>query len=411
MANITAYDNPLTSGKGLGLNTTGISRAGSVGPFDLVDFDKGVISDNGSVYKSVVVQEGITYSLAIGYSGFGAIVNVITLGINNQTVLAMTNLNLQLNDVLLYEGALALQNMLRSSDAIIGNSGPDKLSGWSGADSLYGQVGDDYLDGGEGNDFLSGGPGNDTLFGGGGFDAYNGGSGLDTVLLSNDSNDYALSRNPISGVVEILFKYALETEKVPTDIEFFQFRDTVISNSSSIPFIGTVSPEPARSVSSVYRFYNLRDKAFFYTNSPDERDMIISKSSPANENIDEWPYVFQGTTFEAAHTYSGAVPVFRFYNTQTGHHFFTVNKDEASYVRTMSSKGLWPFKDEGTAFNVYANDPTPKFVGQEAAVHRFYSTSLNRHFFTADPSEVDQIKLTGIWTYEGVAFFGELPGG
>jgi len=55
-------------------------------------------------------------------------------------------------------------------------------------------------------------------------------------------------------------------------------------------------------------------------------------------------------------------------------------------------------------------DPTPNSQGEEIAVHRFYSPSLNRHFYTADLTEVDQMQLTGIWNYEGIGFFGEVLG-
>ena len=411
MPTLIAYEHPLISGKGYGLNTTGVDKPNAFGIFDLVDFDTGVITDNGSVYKSIVNKDGVTYSLAVAYSYLDSKINTITLGISGQTVLLMTNLNLTTTDLLLYEGLVALQKLLQGNDSIVGNSGADYIAGWSGTDSIYGQAGDDYLDGGDGNDFLSGGAGNDTLMGGVGYDSYSGGAGVDTVVFNFDRNDYGISRNPVSGVAEIIFKSAAGTELIPVDIELIQFRDSVIPNNSQITYIGTFNEEKAGGIASVYRFYNTRDKAFFYTNSPDERSLVISKSSPTNENIDEWPYVYQGVTFESAHTYSGAVALFRFYNTQTGHHFFTASRDEAVYVKSMSLQGLWPFKDEGVAFNVYATDPTKTTVGQEIAVHRFYSQSLNRHFFTGDQKEVDLIKLTGIWTYEGIAFFGELPGG
>jgi len=65
---------------------------------------------------------------------------------------------------------------------------------------------------------------------------------------------------------------------------------------------------------------------------------------------------------------------------------------------------------EGVRFNVYATDPTPYSQGQETPVYRFYSNSLNRHFFTSDLTEVNLIKTTGVWTSEGIAFYGEIPG-
>ena len=72
--------------------------------------------------------------------------------------------------------------------------------------------------------------------------------------------------------------------------------------------------------------------------------------------------------------------------------------------------GEWPFQYTGTTFDVYSADPTPGFVGDELAVHMFYSPSLNRHFYTGDLTEVDNMKLTGVWDYYGVSFFGEMLG-
>jgi hypothetical protein len=43
-------------------------------------------------------------------------------------------------------------------------------------------------------------------------------------------------------------------------------------------------------------------------------------------------------------------------------------------------------------------------------VFRFYSPSLNRHFFTASADEAQEIRLTGVWNDEGIGFYGEVPG-
>lgn len=297
-----------------------------------------------------------------------------------------------------------------SSDSVVGSLFNDAIDGLNGNDTIQGLAGNDLLLGGGGNDYLSGGDGDDTLGGGEGFDTLAGGAGIDTARFNFDFGDYALSKNPRSLQIEVIFKDGT-VDLVLADIERIQFATSTISNDSNINYWGKYTTEKIGSIGSVFRFFNTRDKAFFYTNSSAEKDLILNNSNVNRNNIDEWPYVYQGITFESAHSYSGAVPLYRFYNSQTGHHFFTVNKDEAAYVRSMSSQGLWPFKDEGVAFNVFASDPTPTTVGQEVAVHRFYSVSLNRHFFTADSSEADLIRATGVWTYEGVAFFGEIPGG
>jgi len=390
MTRIVVYNNPMTTGKGLGLHLEPNSPSNLLSPFEGVDFDKGQIIDNGSVYQSTVNSNGNVYKLALSYS-YNKI-SIITASINSQTVIAISDINLYLNDWLLYDGDVLTSMLLNSNDQV------------------YGADGDDVLWGYEGNDYLSGGGGNDKFYGGGGYDTIVGGSGIDTAILGNDKGDYAPSRNPLTGDIDILFKTGSSTvETVKADVEFLQFRDGTIS-TSNLNYWGKNSPVISTANSSVYRFFNTRDNAFFYTSSVSEKDAVLANSDVSKNNIGEWPYVFQGSTFEAAHSYSGSVGVHRFFNTQTGHHFFTVNQEEVNYIKNMSASGAWPFLYEGVRFNVYATDPTPNSQGQEIPVYRFYSNSLNRHFFTSDLTEVNLIKATGVWTSEGIAFYGEIPG-
>ena len=99
--------------------------------------------------------------------------------------------------------------------------------------------------------------------------------------------------------------------------------------------------------------------------------------------------------------------MFRFYNTKTSYHFFTRDPNEAETIKAKSASGEWSFNYEGVAYQVYGSDPNPKTVGEEIAVHRFYSPTLGRHMFTANLNEVAEIKATGIWNYEGIGFYGE----
>ena len=390
MTSIVVYNNPLTTGVGAGLHLEPNSPTNLLSPFEGVDFDTGQIFDNGSIYKSTVNKNGHVYTASLSYS-YNKI-NTITAGIDSQTVIAISSINLNLNDWLLYEGDV-LTSLLLSTD-----------------DQIYGADGDDVLWGYDGNDYLSGGGGNDKFYGGGGTDTIVGGAGIDTAILGNDKGDYAPSRNPLTGDIDILFKAGSSgIETVKADVEFLQFRDGTIS-TSNLNYWGKNTPVITSADSSVFRFFNTRDNAFFYTNNIAEKNAVLANSDVVKNNIGEWPYVFQGSTFEAAHSYTGSVGVHRFYNTQTGHHFFTVNQQEVNYIKNMSASGAWPFLYEDIRFNVYATDPTPSFKGQEIPVYRFYSESLNRHFFTSDLTEVNLIKTTGIWTSEGIAFYGEIPG-
>ena len=273
---------------------------------------------------------------------------------------------------------------------------------------ISGGAGNDVLTGTTGAELINGNGGDDRITGMGGGDSIYGGSGIDTVVFAYDSSDYLVSKSPTTGSYEVISKTGA-IDYVDVDVEKIAFRDITL-DAASYKYYGTVDPVLAGSVSSVYRFFNANDKAFFYTNSVAERDTVLATSDVSHNNIGEWPYVYQGSSFEAAHTYAGAVPLERFYNTVTHHHFFTSSTTEAATVKANSASGAWPFVYEGVSFNVYASDPTPNSVGQEIAVERFYSATLNRHWFTSDQTEIAQIRLTGLWVDEGIGFWGEKPG-
>lgn len=389
MTTLTIYPN--TSVKS-GFNNAPSLSGGNQGNgawLDNIDFDKGIISDSGSIYRSTVTKDGNTYVLAVLYTSSS--ISKITLSINNQTVVELSGLTLSITDWALYQGDRLTELIFAGNDTITGSELSDLIYGYNGNDVLYG------------------GGGNDTLVGGGGYDTLYGGPGTDTAVYTYDKMDYVLSKNPSNKNIEVLFKTGAGGEIIKPDVELVQFRDALIS-TAECDYWGTYSAEKAGSVGSVWRFFNSRDKAFFYTGDIEEKNLIIRNSDSTLEGGIKWPYVFQGSTFEFAHTYASSMPVHRFYNTQTGHHFFTINASEIAYIKAQSAAGIWPFLDEGDRFRVYASDPTPGSQGQELAVHRFYSPTLNRHVFTADATEVTNLKLTGIWSYEGIAFWGEIPG-
>jgi Ca2+-binding RTX toxin-like protein len=280
-------------------------------------------------------------------------------------------------------------------------SGNDELNGTGLDDSINAFAGNDRIFGGKGNDVIDGGPGTDYI---------DGGDGVDTAIFPALRGDYLMSRNS-QGVVTVADKFG--TTDTLTNVETIQTASGLL-DTSSLTYLAGYDEAPASST-LVYRFYNDRDKAFFYTGSATERDEIIRQSTDAayTPEIPLWPYFYQGSTFEQGHTSAGVVPVYRFYNFVTGHHFFTTSEAERENVLKESSDPsygqpgpVWPFNYEGVGFNAYSGSGHT----DAQAVFRFYSPSLDRHFFTASVEEAQEIRLTGVWNDEGVGFYGEIPG-
>ncbi|MFP8777862.1 DUF1566 domain-containing protein [Hydrogenophaga sp. RWCD_12] len=140
----------------------------------------------------------------------------------------------------------------------------------------------------------------------------------------------------------------------------------------------------------VYRFFNTRTGAHFYTTSEAEKaDVLATK-----------PFMtYDGPAFSAASAFSpGLSPVHRFYNTRTGVHFYTISETErASIAATLPH-----FTYEGVAYHA------SQVAGQGLTpLYRFFVPSRGFHFYTASAQEKQSIQstLAGLYTYEGIGYY------
>lgn len=138
----------------------------------------------------------------------------------------------------------------------------------------------------------------------------------------------------------------------------------------------------------VYRFYNSGTNAHFYTANEVERTTLESVASFTNEGI----------AFEVSPMpQPGLAPVYRFLNSTTGIHLYTISEDERALIQT----NLPAFQFEGVAY--YASQ-----VGGTGLtpLYRFYRPDKNFHFYTAQYTERDNVISNACsYRYEGPAFY------
>ncbi len=96
-----------------------------------------------------------------------------------------------------------------------------------------------------------------------------------------------------------------------------------------------------------------------------------------------------------------AMPVYHFTAKSPSRHFCTINEDE-KYKLIDEKSDVWQY--QGIAFFAY---PVGKQPPGARPVHRFWSESLDRHFYTMNASEKDMLvnKFPHIWKYEGIAWY------
>lgn len=98
-------------------------------------------------------------------------------------------------------------------------------------------------------------------------------------------------------------------------------------------------------------------------------------------------------------TYATPMPVYRFYNSRTGTHFYTASEAEKNYVQGRTD---WSFTYEGVAYLALGSGG-----GTFVPLHRFYNRRTGTHFYTASEAEKNYVQGRSDWpfTYEGVGFY------
>jgi hypothetical protein len=128
-----------------------------------------------------------------------------------------------------------------------------------------------------------------------------------------------------------------------------------------------LAPAAPPALVPVHRFYNLRTGTHFYTASEAERQNVIATLGSV--------YRFEGPSYRAySAPATDTVPLYRFYNARTGAHFYTANESEKRTVMaTLGSE----YRFEGVAYHI-SGVPTLsavyRFYNVRQGVH-FYTAS------------------------------------
>ncbi|WP_354442243.1 trypsin-like peptidase domain-containing protein [Ottowia thiooxydans] len=154
-------------------------------------------------------------------------------------------------------------------------------------------------------------------------------------------------------------------------------------------WLGPSTTPPSGNLTSVFRFFNPRTGAHFYTNSVLERDFVISNYPVFN---------YEGPKFKAAaQAGPGLAPVYRFFNIKTGAHFYSISAAERDFVLDTYPQ----FQYEGPTW--YAQ---PQAGNNADQMYRFFHLKNGVHFYTLIKAEADFVRATyPDWQYEGGVYF------
>ena len=145
----------------------------------------------------------------------------------------------------------------------------------------------------------------------------------------------------------------------------------------------------AATLQETFRFYNTQTGAHFFTTSVGERD-DVRRNSPS--------FQYEGVAFYTSATQApGLMPVHRFFGLDTGVHFYTISEAEKRHIED----NLPRLHYEGIAY--YASQVGSSDV---SALTRFYVPTRGFHFYTASAGEVASIRTTNpLYTWEGMGYY------
>ena len=153
----------------------------------------------------------------------------------------------------------------------------------------------------------------------------------------------------------------------------------------------TPTPTPTPSLKPVYRFYNLKVGVHFYTASESEKNNVINTLG----NV----YRFEGPSYSInLSNPNNTLPVYRFFNTRAGVHFYTASAAERdNVINTLG--GVYRF--EGPSYNVSSTS------ANAFPVYRFYNLKQGVHFYTSSEAEKNNVinTLGGVYRFEGISYY------
>ena len=197
----------------------------------------------------------------------------------------------------------------------------------------------------------------------------------------------------------------LDADSFPTisgDGEFILFNssiDTVVAkdtNDAGDVFLLELEEqktnEPSGSLFStidVHRFYQYEIGSHLYTTDANEIKHIREQSAAGNltyqYEAEKFTVLADNKDALTGEAIEGAKPVYRFFNTQTGAHLYTMDENEKSFIEA----NLPNYSAEGVKYHAFEFEPAEI---ETIPVYRMLNADSGSHLYTIDQNELNYIQ-------------------
>ena len=182
-----------------------------------------------------------------------------------------------------------------------------------------------------------------------------------------------------------------QVESIMQDTAFeYRSLENIVKNGGYLNLEGALQAASVLADKTVVRLYDSSTGRHLISSNKDEID-ILTGSSWKNEGA--FYYSPEEATAE----------VFRFYVSDENRHFYTALESERDMI--IGDKGTflgWEY--EGSAFSAYS---TSDYTNGATAVVRYLSTENGSHVYSTSTSEQALLNASSDWINEGIAWYGD----
>ena len=139
----------------------------------------------------------------------------------------------------------------------------------------------------------------------------------------------------------------------------------------------------------VHRFYQYNIGSHLYTTDANEIKYIREQSAAGNltyqYEAEKFTVLADNKDALTGETIEGVKPVYRFFNTQTGAHLYTMDENEKSYIEANLSN----YSAEGVKYHAFETKPANI---ETIPVYRLLNVDSGSHLYTIDQNELNYIQ-------------------
>ncbi|MGL6338826.1 MAG: hypothetical protein ACRC80_06775, partial [Waterburya sp.] len=218
---------------------------------------------------------------------------------------------------------------------------------------------------------------------------------LSNVFNDVDNDDNTIIKTVSSNDNESLVNTSLEGDNLILDYLSNQSGIANItiqgtSNGQTIDAAFTINVnETTLSKTNVHRFYQYEKGSYLYSSEENEIQIVQEKSEAGelayNYEQEKFTVLADNKDILTGQAIEGVEPVYRFFNTDTGSHLYTMDETEREYIQD----NLANYSFEGIEYYAFESEPEAL---ETVPVYRMLNSQSGAHLFTVDQAEINYIQ-------------------